>query len=107
MRAEGVAAFAARGRGAAGDGGEPGRARGDLERPGRAARGGLWAWLAGFAVVLAVAGAGCRCWGGWPPGAAVGLLAAAGAGLVLAVAPALPGLRGLAELVATSFPGAG
>ena len=43
----------------------------------------------------------------WPPGAAVGLLVAAGAGLVLAGAPALPGLRDLAEVVVTRLPGGG
>ena len=43
----------------------------------------------------------------WPLGAAVGLLVAAGAGLVLAAAPALPGLRWLAELVVTQVPGGG
>jgi hypothetical protein len=43
----------------------------------------------------------------WPPGAAVGLLVAAGAGLVLAAAPALPGLGRLVELVVTGVPGGG
>ncbi|HEY6707766.1 MAG TPA: hypothetical protein VJB61_09250 [Actinomycetota bacterium] len=65
-------------------------------------------WLAGFAVVLAVAVAGLPLLGRrWPPGAAVGLLAAAGAGLVVAGAPALPGLRALAELAVTQLPGGG
>ncbi|HEX2155531.1 MAG TPA: hypothetical protein VHS79_00885, partial [Actinomycetes bacterium] len=63
---------------------------------------GSWPWLGGFVVVLAVAVAGLPLLGRrWPPGAAVGLLAAAGAGLMLAAAPALPGLRSLAELVVT------
>jgi hypothetical protein len=69
---------------------------------------GSWPWLAGFAVVLAVAVAGLPLLGRrWPPGASVGLLAAAGAGLVVAAAPALPGLRSLAELVVTQLPGGG
>ena len=58
--------------------------------------------------MLAVAAAGLPLLGRrWPPGAAVGLLVAAGAGLVLAAAPALPGLRDLAELVVTRLPGGG
>jgi hypothetical protein len=69
---------------------------------------GTWPWLAGFLVVLAVAVAGLPLLGRrWPPGAAVGLIAVAGAGLLLAAAPALPGLRTLAELVVTQVPGAG
>ncbi|MDF2743827.1 MAG: hypothetical protein K0S88_5204, partial [Actinomycetia bacterium] len=69
---------------------------------------GSWPWLAGLAVVLAVAVAGWPLLGRrWPVGAAVGLLAAAGAGLVVAAAPALPGLRWLAELVVTQVPGGG
>jgi hypothetical protein len=69
---------------------------------------GSWPWLAGFATVLAVAAAGLPLLGRrWPPGAAVGLLVAAGAGLVVAAAPALPGLRSLAELVVTQLPGGG
>ena len=69
---------------------------------------GTWPWLAGFLVVLAVAVAGLPLLGRrWPPGAVVGLIAVAGAGLLLAAAPALPGLRTLAELVVTQVPGAG
>ena len=69
---------------------------------------GSWAWLAGLAVVLAVAVAGWPLLGRrWPLGAAVGLLVAAGVGLVVAAAPALPGLRWLAELVVTQVPGGG
>jgi hypothetical protein len=69
---------------------------------------GSWAWLAGFAVVLAVAGAGLpRLLRRWPPGVALGLLAAAGVGLVLAAAPAVPGLRAVVELVVTQVPGGG
>ncbi|HEX5880481.1 MAG TPA: hypothetical protein VF468_19540 [Actinomycetota bacterium] len=69
---------------------------------------GTWPWLAGLAVVLGVAGAGLPLlWRRWPPGVAVGLLVAAGAGLVLAAAPAVPGLRALVELVVTELPGGG
>ena len=69
---------------------------------------GSWPWLAGLAVVLAVAVAGWPLLGRrWPAGAAVGLLVAAGVGLVVAAAPALPGLRWLAELVVTQVPGGG
>jgi hypothetical protein len=69
---------------------------------------GTWPWLAGLAVVLAVAAAGLPVlWRRWPPGVAVGLVVAAGAGLVLAAAPAVPGLRALVELVATQLPGGG
>ncbi len=69
---------------------------------------GSWPWLAGLVVVLAVAVAGLPLLGRrWPPGAAVGLLVAAGAGLVVAAAPALPGLRSLAELVVAQVPGGG
>jgi hypothetical protein len=69
---------------------------------------GSWPWLAGFAVVLAVAVAGLPLLGRrWPRGAAAGLLAVAAAGLVLAAAPALPGLRTLAELLVTQVPGGG
>ena len=69
---------------------------------------GSWPWLAGFLVVLAVAVAGLPLLGRrWPPGAAVGLIAVAGAGLLLAAAPAVPGLRTLAELAVTQVPGGG
>jgi hypothetical protein len=69
---------------------------------------GSWPWLAGFLVVLAVTVAGVPLLGRrWPPGAAVGLSAVAGAGLLLAAAPAVPGLRTLAELVVTQVPGGG
>ena len=69
---------------------------------------GSWPWLAGFLVVLAVAVAGLPLLGRrWPPGAAVGLIGVAGAGLLLAAAPAVPGLRTLAELAVTQVPGGG
>jgi hypothetical protein len=108
VRAEGVAAFAARAEGPLGTVGSlvglGGIWNALVVPPGV----GSWPWLAGFAVVLAVAGAGLPLLGRrWPPGAAVGLLVAAGAGLVLAAAPALPGLRDLAEVVVTRLPGGG
>jgi hypothetical protein len=108
VRPEGVAAFAARPDGPLGTVGS------------LVGLGGIWnalavppglgsmAWLAGFAVVLAVAAAGLALlWRGWPPGAATGLLLAAGAGLLLAAAPAIPGLRALAGAVVTQVPGGG
>jgi hypothetical protein len=83
---------------------------------------GSWPWVAGFAVVLAVAAAGVapllRRWdpegsgepqGGAPVdrGAAVGLLLAAGLGLLAAAAYAVPGLRGLVDLAVAHLPGGG
>ena len=108
VRAEGVEAFAARPDGPLGTVGSlvglGGIWNALVVPPGL----GSWPWLAGFAVVLAVAAAGLPLLGRrWPPGAAVGLLVAAGAGLLLAAMPALPGLRDLAELVVTGLPGGG
>jgi hypothetical protein len=108
VRVEGVAAFGARAEGPLGTVGSlvglGGIWNALVVPPGV----GSWPWLAGFAVVLAVAGAGLPLLGRrWPPGAAVGLLVAAGAGLVLAAAPALPGLRDLAEVVVARLPGGG
>jgi hypothetical protein len=108
VRAEGVAAFAVRADGPLGTVGSlvglGGIWNALVVPPGL----GSWPWLAGFAVVLAVAAAGLSLLGGrWPPGAAVGLMVAAGTGLVLAAAPALPGLRDLAEVVVTRLPGGG
>jgi hypothetical protein len=69
---------------------------------------GSWPWLAGFAVVLAVAAAGVPpLLRRFDPGAATGLLLAAGAGLLLAAAYALPGFRGLVDLVVERVPGGG
>jgi hypothetical protein len=69
---------------------------------------GSWPWLAGFAVVLAVAAAGVpSLLRRFEPGAAAGLLLAAGLGLLLAAAYALPGLRGLVDLVVEQVPGGG
>jgi len=69
---------------------------------------GSWAWLAGLAVVLAVAVAGLPAlWRRLPDGAATGLLLAAGLGLVLAAAYAVPGLRSLVDLAVAHLPGGG
>jgi hypothetical protein len=69
---------------------------------------GSWAWLAGLAVVLAVAVAGLPAlWRRLPAGAAAGLLLAAGLGLVLAAAYAVPGLRSLVDLAVVHLPGGG
>jgi len=108
VRAEGVAAFAARPDGPLGTVGSLVGLGGIWNALAVPAGLGSWPWLAGFAVVLAVAAAGVPLLGRrWPPGAAIGLLVAAGAGLVLAGAPALPGLRDLAEVVVTRLPGGG
>jgi hypothetical protein len=69
---------------------------------------GSWPWLAGFAVVLAVAAAGLSAMvRRLPAGAAAGLLLAAGLGLLLAAAYALPGLRSPVDLVIAHVPGGG
>jgi hypothetical protein len=69
---------------------------------------GSWPWLAGFAVVLAVAGAGLPLLlRRLERGAAVGLLLAAGLGLVVAAAYAVPGLRALVDLAVGRLPGGG
>jgi hypothetical protein len=108
VRAEGVAAFAARPDGALGTVGSLVGLGGIWNALAVPPGLGSWPWLAGFAVVLAVAAAGLPLLGRrWPPGAAVGLLLAAGAGMLLAAAPALPGLRDLAEVVVTRVPGGG
>ena len=108
VRPEGVAAFAARPDGPLGTVGSLVGLGGIWNALAVPPGVGSWPWLAGFAVVLAVAAAGLPVLlGRWPRGAAVGLLLAAGTGLVLAAAPALPGLRGLVELVVTEVPGGG
>jgi hypothetical protein len=108
VRPEGVAAFAARAEGPLGTVGSLAGLGGIWNALAVPPGVGSWAWVAGFAVVLAVAVGGLPLLGRrWPPGAAVGLLAAAGAGLLLAAAPALPGLRGLAGLVVAELPGGG
>jgi hypothetical protein len=69
---------------------------------------GSWPWVGGFVVVLAVAGAGLPVlWRRLPAGAAGGLLLAAGLGLVVAAAYAVPGLRSLVDLVVVHVPGGG
>jgi hypothetical protein len=69
---------------------------------------GSWPWLAGFAVVLAVAAAGLApLLRRWDRGAAVGLLLAAGLGLLAAAAYAIPGLRELVDLTVAHLPGGG
>jgi hypothetical protein len=69
---------------------------------------GSWPWVGGFVVVLAVAGAGLPAlWRRLPAGAAGGLLLAAGLGLVVAAAYAVPGLRSLVDLVVVHVPGGG
>ena len=108
VRPEGVAAFAARPDGPLGTVGSLVGLGGIWNALAVPPGVGSWPWLAGLAVVLAVAGAGLPALPGrWPPGAAVGLGLAAGTGLVLAAAPALPGLRGLVELVVIEVPGGG
>jgi len=108
VRPEGVAAFAARPDGPLGTVGSLVGLGGIWNALAVPPGVGSWAWLAGFAVVLAVAAAGLpELAGRWPPGAGVGLLVAAGTGLVLAAAPALPGGRGLVELLVAEVPGGG
>jgi hypothetical protein len=108
VRAEGVAAFAARADGPLGTMGSLVGLGGIWNALAVPPGVGSWAWVAGFAVVLAVAAVGLPLLRRrWPVGAAVGLLVAAGAGLLLAAAPALPGLRNLVELVVTHLPGGG
>jgi hypothetical protein len=108
VRAEGVAAFAARPDGPLGTVGSLVGLGGIWNALAVPPGLGSWAWLGGFAVVLGVAGAGLPLlWRRWPPGVAAGLLLAAGAGLLLAAAPALPGLRSLVELAVTQLPGGG
>ena len=69
---------------------------------------GSWLWLAGFAVVLAVAAGGVApLLRRWERGAAVGLLLAAGLGLLAAAAYAVPGLRALVDLAVAHLPGGG
>jgi len=108
VRAEGVAAFAARPDGPLGTVGSLVGLGGIWNALAVPPGLGSWAWTAGFAVVLGVAAAGLPLLGRrWSPGAAAGLLLAAAAGLLLAAAPALPGLRALAAAAVTQLPGGG
>jgi hypothetical protein len=69
---------------------------------------GSWLWWPGFVVVLAIAALGWRAVPRrWPRGAALGLLVAAAAGLALAAAYAVPGLRALVDLAVERLPGGG
>jgi hypothetical protein len=69
---------------------------------------GSWLWWPGFAVVLVIAALGWRAiLRRWPRGAALGLLAAAAVGLVVAAAYAVPGLRELVGLTVAHLPGGG
>ena len=69
---------------------------------------GSWPWLAGFAVVFTVAAAGVPLLlQRFEPGAAAGLLLAAGVGLLVAAAHVLPGVRGLVDLAVERVPGGG
>jgi hypothetical protein len=69
---------------------------------------GGWAWWPGFVVVLAVAVTGWRIvLRRWDRGAAVGLLAAAAAGLALAGAYTVPPLRGAVDAAIAHLPGGG
>jgi hypothetical protein len=69
---------------------------------------GSWPWVGGFMVVLAVVVAGLPVlWRRLPAGAAGGLLLAAGLGLLVAAAYAVPGLRSLVDLMVAHVPGGG
>jgi hypothetical protein len=108
VRAEGAAAFASRPDGPLGTVGSLVGLGGIWNALAVPPGVGSWPWVGGFVVVLAVAGAGLPLlWRRLPAGAATGLLLAAGLGLVLAAAYALPGLRSLVDLVVVQVPGGG
>jgi hypothetical protein len=108
VRAEGAAAFASRPDGPLGTVGSLVALGGIWNSLAVPPGVGSWAWVGGFVVVLAVVVAGLPLlWRRLPAGAGVGLLVAAGLGLVLAAAYALPGLRSLVDLVVVHVPGGG
>jgi len=108
VRAEGVAAFASRPDGPLGTVGSLVGLGGIWNAFAVPPGVGSWPWLGGLAVVLAVAVAGLPAlWRRLPAGAASGLLLAAGLGLVLAAADALPGLGSLVDPVVVHVPGGG
>jgi hypothetical protein len=108
VRAEGAAAFASRPDGPLGTVGSLVGLGGIWSSLAVPPGVGSWAWLGGFVVVLAVVVAGLPLlWRRLPAGAATGLLVAAGLGLVLAAAYAVPGLRSLVDLAVVHVPGGG
>jgi hypothetical protein len=108
VRAEGAAAFASRPDGPLGTVGSLVGLGGIWNSLAVPPGVGSWAWAGGFAVVLVVVVAGLPLlWRRLPAGAATGLFVAAGLGLVLAAAYALPGLRSLVDLAVVHVPGGG
>ncbi len=78
--------------------------RTDLAPPGR----GTLAWIPAFGLIAAAAVVGWRALRtAWPAGARRGLAGAAGVGLLLAVAPTVPGLREADTWLAGHVPGGG
>jgi hypothetical protein len=76
--------------------------RTDLAPPGRSSL----VWLPAFVLIAGLAIAGWRRLGHrWPRGSRDGLLVLSALGLVLAAAPALPGLRSAVEWLAGALPG--
>ena len=108
VRAQGVAAFASRPDGPLGTVGSLVGLGGIWNAFAVPPGVGSWPWVGGLVVVLAVAGAGLPAlWRRLPAGAAGGLLLAAGLGLLVAAAYAVPGLRPLVDLVVVHVPGGG
>jgi hypothetical protein len=108
VRAEGAAAFASRPDGPLGTVGSLVGLGGIWNSLAVPPGVGSWAWVGGFAVVLVVVVAGLPLlWRRLPAGAATGLFVAAGLGLVVAAAYALPGLRSLVDLAVVHVPGGG
>jgi hypothetical protein len=108
VRAQGVAAFASRPDGPLGTVGSLVGLGGIWNAFAVPPGVGSWPWLGGLVVVLAVAGAGLPAlWRRLPAGVAGGLLLAAGLGLLVAAASAVPGLRSLVDLMVVHIPGGG